>query len=175
MNKVAIFDLDNTLIFTDDLNNCSYKYAMRIMGLNTLNHRSRITKKDILKHYPTLNRKEFDDLLSLKMSYYGENLNKTKLNVSLVNLLKTLDSHIIVLWTAANQHRANLLLIEYDLVGYFDLFYYSDKEEVCDDINNICSYFNADKIDLCVYEDNDTTIEQLSNYGVRVVDVKNNQ
>ncbi len=46
-----IFDLDNTLIFTDDLNNLAYQNALMEYQLPIIESSKRITRKDIKNNH----------------------------------------------------------------------------------------------------------------------------
>jgi len=61
-----VFDLDNTLIYTDSLNNDSYNYALKKLGLATINDCKRITRDVILSKYPEINSFQKNEIIELK-------------------------------------------------------------------------------------------------------------
>jgi len=80
--KRYIFDLDNTLVYTDSLNNDSYNYALKKLGLASINDCKRITRDVILSKYPELNSFQKNEIIELKQKYFMNNLKRTSPNMS---------------------------------------------------------------------------------------------
>lgn len=68
--KRYVFDLDNTLIYTDSLNNDSYNYALSLQGLAPINDCKRITRDIVFKKYPNLNNVQKNKIIELKQEYF---------------------------------------------------------------------------------------------------------
>ena len=49
--KKYVFDLDNTLVYSNSLNNESYNYALRLLGKSYLTEIKRITRNVVFQKY----------------------------------------------------------------------------------------------------------------------------
>ena len=137
-----IFDLDNTLIYTDRLNNISYNYALNAIGLAVIDSHSRITRDTVDLYYPSLSLLDRKRIIELKQKYFIDNISDTEANISLITFLKTLPADSNVLWTSADQIRVNSLLNFYDMSNCFCNILFSRKDNIAKDINEICKLFD---------------------------------
>ena len=63
--KKYIYDLDNTLVYSNYLNNYSYNYALKVKGIHPVNGYERITRDVIIKKYPELDDKLLNETIEL--------------------------------------------------------------------------------------------------------------
>ena len=167
-----ILDIDNTLFFTNDLNNKAYLFALSSLGLKALSPCKRITRRIISSWYPFLTDEEMTAIVQLKQKYVGENLHLISINDDLYQLLQKVGPNIVGLWTAADPSRVKKILDYHAITGYKCLRF-SDKsrDDICLGIQAFCQIFNCEKDELCFYEDDKNVIKYLQSQGVRVIEV----
>ena len=159
--KIYLIDLDNTLVYTDELNNEAYKYAIKKLDLvlvNNITYKDRITRNDIFKYYPKLDKQRIGQLIEIKQEYFINNVNKLKLNKILFNFLNSIHFKQRILWTAAEEKRVKSILKHYKIDNFFYDIIYTKKINILDDIDYICKKNNYNKKDL-VFCDNDIKIK----------------
>lgn len=169
MPSIHIFDLDNTLIYTNKLNNDSYNYALTKLRLEPIVSCSRVTRKVVLNHYSFLNEQRQTKLIQLKQAYFINHINKTELNLQLHSVLHSQSPKCCVLWTSAEKERVLPLLKYYQLQFAFSEIIYSNKNNVRRDIEKICQRFSCISKQLIFYEDNIVIIEVLRSLGQAVM------
>ena len=113
-----IFDLDNTLVYTDELNNEAYNYALKVLNKDTIDIDSRITREIVFLKIK-LNEDEKKTILKIKQEYFIENIKKLKLNEQLISFLKSQNPEDCILWTKADKNRVEAILNYFDLKKYF--------------------------------------------------------
>ena len=79
-----VFDLDNTLIFTDSLNNEAYNYALKQLSFNTIHNYKRITRAVVFDRFPNISNENRNRIFELKQKYFIENLDQTTPNKSMM-------------------------------------------------------------------------------------------
>lgn len=169
--KWYIFDLDNTLIYTDSLNNESYNFALKYKGLTTIKTCGRVTREIILECYPYIRDEDIKEIIDIKRRYFNSNLDKTILNILLEEVLKSQENHHCILWTSAEKERTWKLLKYYDMDSLFNYVIISDKKNIINDIKFICDLAECDLKELIIFEDNLVVIEELENLHVKVINV----
>ena len=105
-----ILDIDNTLFFTNELNNKGYIFALTSLGLKALSPCKRITRTVIASWYPFLKDEEMTAIIRLKQTYVGENLHLISINDDLHQLLREVGPNMVGLWTAADPIRIKKIL-----------------------------------------------------------------
>ncbi len=150
--KISVFDLDNTLVFTDMLNNESYNFALTKIGKERIVDVKRITRNIVYSRYELTND-EKQQLIKTKQEYFVKNISKIDLNNDLISKLKELDSSKCILWTRAEKVRAEAILKYLQIGDCFSKVFYSPKHDLESDIKTICSFFNCKKEDLIFYDD----------------------
>ena len=115
MNERYVFDLDNTLIMTDELNNISYNYAIAQFGMYVIEANTRITRSAVFANYPGLTGFQRDKIIALKQRYFIDNINLTYPNIKLITLLQSKKAAHCILWTSADKERVVALLRYYNL------------------------------------------------------------
>lgn len=156
-----VFDLDNTLIYTNLLNSRSYNYALVELGLLPIRDCVRVTRKVVLEHYPFLNKYQQTALTQLKQDYFLRHIHATKPNLDLLFMLRSHGHEFCVLWTSAEKERVLSLLEHYQLQSAFAEIIYSSKENIRKDIKKICTLFSCTSEQLVFFEDNADVIEKL--------------
>lgn len=160
-----VFDLDNTLVFTDNLNSEAYNYALGILGKEPLFDVGRITRHIVYSKY-SLSNHEKDILVEAKQKYFLDHIEKIKANKDLVNLLLSLSSSECLLWTSADKCRVEAILSYLNLTDAFSMVLYSNKANIKDDLESICLYFQCLKSQLKFYEDDASVISKLKWLGI---------
>lgn len=163
-----VFDLDNTLIYTNLLNNNSYNYALNRQGLGSISNCERITRDIVFMKYPHMNNEQIEEIIKLKQEFFVNNLQDTKPNKSLLSILKSQDANYCVLWTSADETRVQALLEYYIVSTAFKKILFSNKINVLQDIEKMCELFGCKSEQLVFYEDNWETIKKLQQLNCNV-------
>lgn len=167
-----ILDIDNTLFFTNELNNKAYIFALSSLGLKPLSPCKRITRTVIASWYPFLKDEEMIAIIRLKQIYVGENLYLISINDDLHQLLRKVGPNMVGLWTAADPIRIKKILDYNDITNYtYIRFSDKSKDDICHGIQEFCNVFHCEKDQLCFYEDDKNVISLLKSYNVQVVEV----
>lgn len=161
MNKRYVFDLDNTLVMTDNLNNTAYNYSLSCMGFQPIIGVQRITRKEIFNSIPNLTPSQKKQIVELKQNYFIKNINDTVLNLDLYSLLKSIDSNHCILWTSADVKRTTAILEFYNLHKNFKTVFYSDKQDIEYDIMKICNIFSCSLSQLVFFDDNEDVLKNV--------------
>lgn len=168
MNYRYVFDLDNTLVMTDELNNSSYNYALTQLGMHPIKTHTRITRDIVFAKYPNLADFQKNKIIAIKQSYFINHINLTSLNTSLITLLRSKEAAHCILWTSADKKRVSALLKYYDLEKRFLKIVYSKKQMICKDINKICEIFNCSSASLLLFDNDIKVVKMLKEAGLRV-------
>ena len=113
-----IFDIDNTLLFTNELNNKAYIFALLSLGLKALVPCKRITRTVVSLWYPFLTDEDLTAIVRLKQTYVNENLHLVSINNDLYRLLQEIERNKVGLWTAADPSRIQKILDYTDITNY---------------------------------------------------------
>lgn len=169
MKERYVFDLDNTLVMTDELNNAAYNHALVQHGLNPIPSRKRLTRKEVFSHYSFLSEKEQHEIIEAKQMYVQTHLSSALLNTALVDRLRGLKKEHCLLWTSADRRRAEALLQHYRLEDCFISVLYSKKDTVEEDIPAVCSQLHCEKEALVFFEDDPIVLCELKRLGQRCI------
>lgn len=126
---IYIFDLDNTLIYSDIANNISYREAIRnVIGTELNICCPRITRSSITTQFPNLSTDEMSKVIQEKELHYAKHINKTMLNTALVNALKYMRDNDMtsILLTYSSKRRAEQLLKFHGISNLFSAKYYKE-------------------------------------------------
>lgn len=167
--KRFVFDLDNTLVYTNSLNNEAYNYALNLLRLEPIICCNRITRDIVFAAYPNLNNVQKSRIIELKQTYFMNNIKSTIPNKSTLKMLKDIDIEFCVLWTCADENRVKDLLEYYDISNAFRKILFSNKIDISLDIEKICQIFECNKDQLVFCEDNQRVIIELQNLGLEVI------
>ena len=167
-----IFDIDNTLFFTNELNNKAYIFALSSLGLKALVPCKRITRTVVSLWYPFLTDEDLTAIIQLKQTYVNENLHLVSINNDLYRFLQEIERNKVGLWTAADPGRIQKILDYTDITNY-TYIRFSDKsqEDICHGIKEFWHIFKCEKDQLCFYEDDKNVISLLKSHNVQVVEV----
>ena len=160
-----VFDLDNTLVFTDNLNSEAYNHALSVLGREPIFDVGRITREVVYSKH-RLSEHEKNILVKTKQKYFLDNIGKIKVNEDLVNLLLSLSSSECVLWTSADECRVKAILDYLKLSDAFTLVFYSKKTNIKADAESVCQYFQCSKSQLKFYEDDAKVMNELKLLGI---------
>lgn len=160
-----VFDLDNTLVFTDELNNEAYNYALKLLGKELICDVNRITREVVFSRY-NLTGDEKSLLIDLKQKYFIDNIVKIKENVNLIKFLNEIPSADCILWTSAEKCRVEAILSYLKLNNTFNRICYSTKKYIKDDLAKICQFFQCSKDKLKFYENDSNVISELNLFGI---------
>ena len=177
MTKLIICDIDNTLLFTDKLNNKAYIYAAKILKIqlpDVVLNAPRITASLIKKYAKNINNSTFEKLQDKKLNYFLGHLEQIKINQKLLNEIKE-NSDFIYLWTSSNERRALaeccVLKIPFDELISFDKKNSSVKV-LRKMIFGIMAKIKISSVDIIVYDDDENFLNKIAQLGVKTVLVK---
>ena len=129
---VFVFDLDNTLVKTNQANNNAYKDAVRkITGKDISMNTSRFTRSDLRTCLPDLPMIEYDAIIKLKEELYVKQLHKTKLNEQLFKILTLIreSGNETILLTECSKTRAKQVCDYHSLTSFFNRLYFKEDYE----------------------------------------------
>ena len=167
-----VFDLDNTLIFTDSLNNEAYNYALKQLNFNTIHNYKRITRAVVFDKFPNISSDNRNRIVELKQKYFIENLDKTAPNKSLLELLVKLDYNQSILWTNASEQRVFAILDYYKIRNSFSQILFSRKVHIANDVEKICRIQECRHQQLVFYEDNQSVIDILLKLNLKTIAIE---
>lgn len=126
-----IFDLDGTLIDTDEANFLAYKEAIQqVKNLNLTSlyqSTERFTREQLESIIPNLKIQEYEEIIDIKNNVYNKYLQKTKIITSTIEILnKYSKTHQIILATNSHKQKANLLLKYHNLSAIFKHEFYKE-------------------------------------------------
>lgn len=168
-----IVDVDNTLVFTDELNTAGYVHAFACVDLEPRKVVPRITREIVQEWYPQLTKGEVMHITRLKQDYVERHLEVSQLNESVARVLVTYGSERCALWTVANPERVRMLLRYHKITEYRAIRFSNKKEDdVAHAVQDFCVLFGCEPEDLCFHEDNPEVINYLRNLGLTVMAVE---
>lgn len=168
-----IVDVDNTLVFTDELNTAGYVHALACVDLEPCKVVPRITREIVQECYPQLTKGEVMHITRLKQDYVERHLEVSQLNESVARVLVTYGSERCALWTAANPERVRMLLRYHEITEYRAIrFSNKTEDDVAHAVQDFCALFGCEPEDLCFHEDNPEVINHLRKLGLTVMAVE---
>lgn len=169
MKNKYVFDLDNTLVFTDNLNNLAYNLALEHIGFSPIVNQKRITRDILNQVYPYISTNIYNTICKLKQEYFINQLEHTVLNKDLLDFICLTESDNCILWTSAEQTRVEAIVDYYNIRKLFKAIVFSDKTDISSDIELFCNIFLCDLSGIVFYEDNKETISKLLALNLCVV------
>lgn len=158
--RYYVFDLDNTLVFTDALNNEAYNFVLKKFGLSEIRNVERITREVVFQKYPEVEKWK-DEIIALKQNFFLNNLERTFPARELLIKLKNSEKCGNILWTSAEETRVIAILEYYKIAEKFRDIVFSKKADVEKDIKKICRIFECSQEDLIFFDDNLRVIQKL--------------
>jgi len=167
-----IFDLDGTLINTDEANFLSYQEAIKNVKNIDLkliyNDNERFTREKLNSIISNLTIQELENILKIKTNVFQKYLRYTVLNISIYKILnKFSKTNKIILATNSHKIKANLLLNHYNIFDLFDKKYYKEDHAKTDNkyqyiINDLSMNLN----NIIIFEDNSNEICKAIDLGI---------
>ena len=173
-NKIAVFDLDGTLIETDAANSAAYHAAMRKNGVDVFGVYGRITASVIRQILCNNDKSDVDAIVDAKVSMFCHELWRTRLgpaanDLECVMVERTAFDKVVLL-TDSSERRAMETLNYHSLAGCFD-------EIVCNggQGNKYANYFKAfdsDPAACVVWENEEGQIKSAIAAGVKMENIR---
>ncbi len=178
-DKVLFFDLDGTLVDTDYANYLSFKMAIQaVINPNNLipfNPQERFNRTILLREFPNINDKDFQEIIRLKEQLYSENIGETKLLRYANDILdKFFELNTTVLVTNCREHRAILTLNQYGLTDKFKhkIFRKSiDKELHVNKFQNALNALVLEPQMVIVFENEQFEIDEAIKAGIPIKNI----
>lgn len=170
--KKYVFDLDNTLVYTNLLNNDSYNYALSILGLSQIYNVERITREIVFMKYPNISMSVRNEILRLKQKHFKKNLHRTSLNKMLIKLLLMQKKEDCILWTSASRSRTLNILKFYDIEREFISIIFGKKDNINFELEKIYNVLECKLEQITFYEDDKEVIKKLVEVGANVIEVQ---
>ncbi|MBR4645529.1 MAG: hypothetical protein IKO75_00240 [Bacteroidales bacterium] len=129
---VFVFDLDNTLVKTNQANNNAYKEAVRtITGKDISMNMGRFTRSELRAYLPDLPMVDYDAIITLKEELYVKQLHKTKLNKQLCKILTLTRAggNETILLTECSKTRAKQVCDYHSLTPFFSVMFFKEDYE----------------------------------------------
>lgn len=128
-NKLAMVDLDGTLVFTQAANHLAYQAALAEQGFS-LSYEQYVTRcdgrayRDFLPEIMGAGHPAVELVHDRKIELYAECLKSAEVNQRLVDILRALkEEYILALVTTASRKNVDAILAYFDLASLFDLVY----------------------------------------------------
>lgn len=180
-NDVLLFDMDGTLIYTDNANNIAYKLAIRdVLGEipdDLFNNIYRIRQVDVRNAIKNISEEQFNQVVTCKNEYYKKNLSATYLIDNVVDLLKLHHkTHKCILVSDACCDRVMQTLEYFNLKNKF--YAIITKEDCIDNKNKFTSAISKFKLnpdELWVFEDEQENIDKALKLNVKHLILKDNE
>lgn len=176
-NKISnkhllIFDLDGTLINTDEVNFFAYKEAIqkvKKLDLEMLyKNNERFTREKLCSIIKHLSNEEYNNIIDIKNNAYHKYLHKSEVNHYILKIItKFSQTNKIVLATNSHKNRANIALQYHGLENTFNYKFY--KENYKNDGNkflHVLEYLNTDPSLAIIFENDSNEIKKAILSGV---------
>ncbi|MDO5319906.1 MAG: hypothetical protein Q4G65_14860 [bacterium] len=173
--RVALFDMDGTLVETDAANTAAYRVALAAFGIGLPRATScRITGADVCRYTPNLSTVDLAAIARAKKTAYASALPLTWLGPATAALRESLQRRDlfarVVLLTESKACRAHETLRHHGLLECFD-------EIVCnggrgDKYTNFFTTHAVDPADCVVWENEDSKVKSAITAGVKIENIR---
>ena len=171
MKKYYVFDVDNTLVFTDVLNTEAYNAALMAHGFAPIKTGERTTRETVVSQYPDLSAERLKLIIQEKQAYCKAHAEKTEVNSALLKVLKNQSPESCLFWTSADRERIQSLLDYYSISNLARELIVADKKHIPECITDLQRIFRCSADELLVFEDNPRIIRELRANGISVIDI----
>lgn len=182
MTKLAIFDVDGTLIDSESiyvkaalLNNKINNYNVPLNVIMNTIGRNRESVRQVVIDSQTKDF-DYDTYRSKLMNLYDED--SLTLKKGAINILEYCKNHNILSAVATSTYKEKQLriLTQLDIAKYFDYMVFGDEiknsKPAPDIYLNVYNHYNFKKEDILIFEDSRNGILSAHNAGIKVVYIK---
>ena len=182
MTKLAIFDVDGTLIDSESiyvkaalLNNKINNYNVPLNVIMNTIGRNRESVRQVVTDSQTKDF-DYDTYRSKLMEIYNQD--RLTLKKGAINILEYCKNHNILSAIATSTYKEKQLRIlnKLDLIKYFDYMVFGDEiknsKPAPDIYLDVYNHYNFKKEDILIFEDSRNGILSAHNAGIKVVYIK---
>jgi len=171
-NYLLIFDLDGTLVNTDEVNFLSYKEAIKItkdLDLDFLHDTSeRFTRDKLYSIMDDLTAQEYENIIEIKNNVYQKYLHKSKINDYVLKFVERFSGeNKIVLATNSHKDRAKMVLSYHDLIKFFDYIFYKEDYGDNNKFTHVLYFFNISPNLVIIFENDEEEIRKAIFSGIQ--------
>lgn len=168
---VIVFDLDGTLVDSDNANLLSYEAA----AMNVLSRQVqinvepgvRITRETLSELIPGIRNEQLKAIVMQKESMYQKYLSKTIVNVQLLDIIENSKNKKIILATNSRRLRADMLLDHHGLTDKFVKKFYRDAVNPRDKYIRFIPEIRKEGKSIVVFENDADAIESAIKCGIK--------
>lgn len=172
---ILLFDMDGTLIDTNQANLLAYKKATQNVLqsdlCNLVLSDERFNRTVLARIFPNLSDTDYDRIVQLKNEYYKDFLAEPHIMPSVVNVLKRFaPTHQTILVTNCREDRAIMTLNFHELYNYFKQTFFrqlGDKSKI-NKYKNAIIKLNISPDSVLVFENEESEIEDAVNAGILI-------
>ncbi|TXH70786.1 MAG: hypothetical protein E6Q83_04510 [Thiothrix sp.] len=169
--NLLIFDLDGTLINTDEVNFFSYKEAIQIvknLDLTCLYSKDgRFTRENLYSVIDNLSNQEYKKIIEIKNEIYYKYLDRSALNSYILNIkIKFSQKNKTALATNSHKDRANLVLDYYKIKKFFNYRFYKDDYTNTNKFLHVINNLSLDPNLAIVFENDNNEIKKAILSGI---------
>ena len=182
MTKLAIFDVDGTLIDSESiyvkaalLNNKINNYNVPLNVIMNTIGRNRESVRQVVTDSQTKDF-DYDTYRSKLMEIYNQD--RLTLKKGAINILEYCKNHNILSAVATSTYKEKQLRIlnKLDLIKYFDYMVFGDEiknsKPAPDIYLDVYNHYNFKKEDILIFEDSRNGILSAHNAGIKVIYIK---
>ena len=182
MTKLAIFDVDGTLIDSESiyvkaalLNNKINNYNVPLNVIMNTIGRNRESVRQVVTDSQTKDF-DYDTYRSKLMEIYNQD--RLALKKGAINILEYCKNHNILSAVATSTYKEKQLRIlnKLDLIKYFDYMVFGDEiknsKPAPDIYLDVYNHYNFKKEDILIFEDSRNGILSAHNAGIKVIYIK---
>ncbi|WP_010178670.1 HAD family hydrolase [Glaciecola sp. HTCC2999] len=170
--KTVFFDLDGTLVHTDEANFLAYQKAVNVvLPYKTVLRKpvyARFNRNELRKQLPSISIFELKRITQLKVKFDAEFISSTHINQPVVAKLKNLRFNCdIFLITNASRVRAEMTLSAHNLMPYFNgVLSKNDRPLNINKYQHAIEFLSVDVNNMMVFENESAQIKLAQDIGI---------